>query len=192
MISKKIFDSLSKLIRYPSEDYHKLLNEFKINLLNLKSENDAEQAFRLSEDTIEKINENFELFYSSVINLCREELEELYTQTFDINPVSSLEIGWHLFGETYERGSFLVKMRETLRELAVEESADLPDHITHVLLALGRMEKEEQTEFSEMFIVPALNKILDTFEGKNNPYESLLKIISMLIKVNHTSELGVI
>lgn len=192
MISKKIFDSLSKLIRYPSEDYHKLLNEFKINLLNLKSENDAEQAFRLSEDTIEKINENFELFYSSVINLCREELEELYTQTFDINPVSSLEIGWHLFGETYERGSFLVKMRETLRELAVEESADLPDHITHVLLALGRMEKEEQTEFSEMFIVPALNKILDTFEGKNNPYENLLKIISMLIKVNHTSELGVI
>jgi len=192
MISKKIFDSLSKLIRYPSEDYHKLLNEFKINLLNLKSENDAEQAFRLFEDTIEKINENFELFYSSVINLCREELEELYTQTFDINPVSSLEIGWHLFGETYERGSFLVKMRETLRELAVEESADLPDHITHVLLALGRMEKEEQTEFSEMFIVPALNKILDTFEGKNNPYENLLKIISMLIKVNHTSELGVI
>ncbi|MBM4177102.1 MAG: hypothetical protein FJ213_13170 [Ignavibacteria bacterium] len=192
MISKKIFDSLSKLIRYPSEDYHKLLNEFKINLLNLKSENDAEQAFRLSEDTIEKINENFELFYSSVINLCREELEELYTQTFDINPVSSLEIGWHLFGETYERGSFLVKMRETLRELAVEESADLPDHITHVLLALGRMEKEEQTEFSEMFIVPALNKILDTFEGKNNPYESLLNIIGMLIKVNRTSELGVI
>lgn len=192
MISKKIFDSLSKLIRYPSEDYHKLLNEFKINLLNLKSENDAEQAFRLFEDTIEKINENFELFYSSVINLCREELEELYTQTFDINPVSSLEIGWHLFGETYERGSFLVKMRETLRELAVEESADLPDHITHVLLALGRMEKEEQTEFSEMFIVPALNKILDTFEGKNNPYESLLNIIGMLIKVNRTSELGVI
>jgi nitrate reductase delta subunit len=191
MVRKDIFDGLSKLICYPSEDYHKLLNEFRISLSNLKSENDTEQSFHLSYENIKKINATFELFNSSVINLSREELEELYTQTFDINPVSSLEIGWHLFGETYERGSFLVKMRETLRELAVEESAELPDHITHVLLALGRMDKAEQTEFSEMFFVPALNKILTAFEGKNNPYENLLKIIGMLIKVNQTLELGV-
>ncbi len=192
MIRKDIFDSLSKLISYPSEDYHKLLNEFRLGFDHLKSEEVAEQTFHLSDDNVRSIKESFELFYSSVIDLSREELEELYTQTFDINPVSSLEIGWHLFGETYERGSFLVKMREALRELAVEESAELPDHITHVLLALGRMEKEEQTEFSEMFFVTALNKILDAFEGKNNPYENLLEIISIMIKVNHTSELGVI
>ncbi len=41
--------------------------------------------------------------------------EELYTRTFDLNPVCALEIGWHLFGEDYERGAFLVRMRDQLR-----------------------------------------------------------------------------
>ena len=40
-----------------------------------------------------------------------EDLQELYTRTFDWNPDTSLEIGWHLYGENYERGEFLVEVR---------------------------------------------------------------------------------
>ena len=38
-----------------------------------------------------------------------EQIQELYTRTFDINPVCTLEIGWHIFGEDYARGALLVK-----------------------------------------------------------------------------------
>ena len=51
-------------------------------------------------------------------------LQETYTQTFDLNPVATLEIGYHLFGENYKRGLFLAQLRETV-ELAGPEAAIL-------------------------------------------------------------------
>ncbi|MEE8418032.1 MAG: molecular chaperone TorD family protein, partial [candidate division Zixibacteria bacterium] len=64
------------------------------------------------------------------------DMQEIYTQTFEFNKERALEVGWHLFGERYERGTFIVKMRQTLRELNLAESTELPDHLTHVLAAL--------------------------------------------------------
>ena len=67
-------------------------------------------------------------------------LEELYTRTFDINPVCSLETGWHLFGEDYNRGAFLVRMRGLLRQHGIEEGAELTDHLESALRVLSVME----------------------------------------------------
>ena len=67
------------------------------------------------------------------------ELEETYARTFDINPACALEVGWHLFGEEYARGLFLVRLRGEMREHGVEESSELPDHITHVLALIAAM-----------------------------------------------------
>ena len=39
------------------------------------------------------------------------ELEELYAATFDSSDDCALEVGWHLYGEAYQRGVFLVEMR---------------------------------------------------------------------------------
>jgi len=39
--------------------------------------------------------------------------------TFDINPACALEVGWHLFGEDYMRGQFLVRMREELSKYEI-------------------------------------------------------------------------
>ena len=72
------------------------------------------------------------------------ELEELYTRTFDINPVCSLEVGWHLFGEDYNRGAFLVRMRGLLREHGIEEGAELPDHLESVLRVLDAFVKRDR------------------------------------------------
>ncbi len=105
-----------------------------------------------------------------------ESLQELYTRTFDLNPECSLEAGWHLFGEEYERGSFLVKMREELRRHGIPESTELPDHLTHALRLAARMEPGEARAFSE-FILPAVDKMLAGLAGKNNPYEDVLKAV---------------
>jgi len=101
--------------------------------------------------------------------------QELYVQSFEFNPACTLEIGWHLFGENYERGEFLVRMREELRRHGILETTELPDHLTHMLLLIDRMEHEEAAELAGLSLLPALAKIQDAIKG--NSYESLIAAV---------------
>ena len=101
--------------------------------------------------------------------------QEVYVQTFEFNPACTLEIGWHLFGENYERGEFLVRMREQLRRHGIAETADLPDHLRHLLLLIDRMDREEAADLAGQFVLPALAKIRSAL--KDNPYEGLIAAI---------------
>jgi nitrate reductase delta subunit len=65
-------------------------------------------------------------------------LQEDYTDTFDLEPACSLELGWHLFGDTHDRGGFLAVLRDDLRQAGVEETAGLPDHLAHLLSLVAR------------------------------------------------------
>ncbi len=98
-------------------------------------------------------------------------MQELYVQTFEFNPACTLEIGWHLFGENYERGEFLVRMREQLRAHGIQESTELPDHLTHLLPLLDRMEPESAAELACDYIIPALQKLK---LEEQNPYYPVL------------------
>lgn len=98
--------------------------------------------------------------------------QELYVQTFEFNPAGTLEIGWHLFGENYERGEFLVRMREQLRRHRIAESTELPDHLTHLLPLIACMEHGEAAQFVGEFILPALTKIRSAIH--DNAYELVI------------------
>jgi len=111
-----------------------------------------------------------------------DELQELFTQTFDLNPMCSLELGWHLFGENYERGQLLVKVREELRRHRLEESTELPDHLTHVLRLVERMEHEAAADFVAACVLPALEKMLMAMHGKENPFENVLLAVRSLLR----------
>ena len=91
-------------------------------------------------------------------------MQELYVQAFEFNPACTLEIGWHLFGENYERGEFMVRMREQLRRYGIAESTELPDHLTHLLLLINRMGHAEAAELAGQYVLPALGKIKDALK----------------------------
>ncbi len=120
-------------------------------------------------------------FASATATVSPDEMEELYTRTFDINPISSLEIGWHLYGEAYERGAFLVKMRDLLRRHNVPESTELPDHLVHALEVLSKMEEEEANPFITACVLPAVRKMLDGFSKQSTPYEHVLRALLAVI-----------
>ncbi|MFQ5733390.1 MAG: nitrate reductase molybdenum cofactor assembly chaperone [Planctomycetaceae bacterium] len=109
------------------------------------------------------------------------ELEEYFTRTFEISPQCALEIGWHLFGEEYARGQFLVRLREELRKHGIAESAELPDHISHVLPILAAMPADDGKAFAAACVIPALCKMLQAFEGHENAYESLLRCLRLVL-----------
>jgi nitrate reductase delta subunit len=120
-------------------------------------------------------------FAGRVHELSTEALQELFTQTFDLNPVCSLELGWHLFGETYDRGTMLVKMREQLRAYGIQETEELPDHLTHALALLARMPRDAAEDFTAACVLPALEKMLAALKGKQNAFEDVLLAVEGLL-----------
>jgi len=166
-------------------------NEFELlaGLLRYPVEGDASEAVRacevLAAAADPEIASPLGEFLEHTRCLSLEDLQVLYTTTFDLDPVCSLEVGWHLFGENYERGEFLVKMRKELRRLGVKESTELPDHFSHALEALGRMEPQEAADFATACLFPALDKMSAGIKGKSNPFENVLLAASRLLELRY-------
>lgn len=115
------------------------------------------------------------------------DIQELYTRTFDLNPVCALEVGWHLYGESYDRGRFLVRMRELLEALGLAESVELPDHLTSVLPALARLEAEAAEDLAGSYVAQAIRKMLEGLAGKENPYEGVLQAVRQVLEARFPS-----
>lgn len=88
-----------------------------------------------------------------------ESLEEYYCSTFDVDPVLSLACGWHLFGEEYERGMLLARLRAAMREKGVDEGKELPDHLPNLLRLLDAMEPEERAALAGAVVLPAVRRM---------------------------------
>ena len=163
-MTPRLLEALGELLRYPSGEFMRHL----------------EGALGLAEH---ECRDDLELFRSQISHLELGELQELYTRTFDLSPLCSLEVGWQLYGEDYARGSFLVYMRTQLHDHGMEEREELPDHLAHVLPAIARMPPDKSNELREGAAVPAIEKMLKAFEGKENPYADLLRAVSRSLKV---------
>ncbi len=110
------------------------------------------------------------------------EVEEAFTRTFDVNPACALEVGWHLFGEEYARGMFLVRMRQELRKFNLPESAELPDHITHVLAVVAAMPDDEAAWFVRACVQPAIEKMREALAKTDSPYRFAVASLASVIK----------
>jgi len=127
-------------------------------------------------------------FAQQMAELTEAEREELYTRTFDFDPSCALEIGWHLFGEDYNRGALLVRLRSELRQHGIEERGELPDHLSLVLPLLERMAPDAAAEFFACCVRPALSKLLEGLQKKGSPYQHALAAVLMLLQAKFGSE----
>jgi nitrate reductase delta subunit len=125
---------------------------------------------------------------SLFVPLCRlveservESMQETYTRTFDLNPLTTLDLGWQLFGEDYNRGAFLVKVRALLRKHGIPETGELPDHISHVLPLLAALPQEEAEDFAQACVLPALIKIQKVLPTEN-PYHGVLRALRYVLE----------
>ena len=121
-------------------------------------------------------------FRTRVAGRERGDMEDLYTRTFDLNPVCSLDVGWHLYAENYDRGAFLVSMREALRRHGIDETTELPDHLPSVLRLLARMAEGERTALIGESILPALRKMIAGFGEGDNPYGLIIQATETILR----------
>lgn len=175
---------LAVLLDYPREGFESTLMESLLLIAKATTMQATEShELRLTRQSLEQ-------FAAEIATKSLEERQELYSHTFDINPVSCLNVGWHLYGEAYDRGAFLVKMRQLLREYEIKESTELPDHLIHVLPLLGTMPVEDANKFFQSFVLPGMNKMMEGVAGKSNPYEFLLQAVQAYLICTHTNEVG--
>ncbi|MFQ5659650.1 MAG: nitrate reductase molybdenum cofactor assembly chaperone [Gammaproteobacteria bacterium] len=87
--------------------------------------------------------------------------KQTYTEAFDLDPLFKIYIGYHLFGETYKRSHFLVKLNEHYREHGYECSPELPDHLAVALRFLPHCDHEAFRDgLIREGIVPCVKRML--------------------------------
>ena len=118
-------------------------------------------------------------------------MEEIYTATFDLQPLCFPYVGYQLFGEGQQRTLFLIQLQALYRRHGFTAGPELPDHLAEILRFLARCAAEELSR--EMIIdglLPALDKLLSGFDPIDHPHRELLFALQAFL-TQETSATGV-
>lgn len=113
--------------------------------------------------------------------------EEVYTRTFDLQPVCWPYVGYQLFGESYKRGMFMARLRSTYRRQGFDAGDELPDHLAVLLeyVALhGDKDEELSKDLLDLCIKPALSKMLQAMRRADTPYKGVLEALAVTLGVS--------
>lgn len=110
-----------------------------------------------------------EQFARAVDEYAPAELQELYVETFDLNPETTLDVGWHLFGDMYERGAFLADLRAQLHGAGIAERGELPDYLPNVVALVERSDSGRAATLREQLRL-AVDRIEASLTEIDSPY----------------------
>lgn len=138
-------DRLGRLLQYPDENLPAAVRDARKQIEPMIPAADDELA-------------SFEAFVS---NHDLAHWRQIYTDAFDLDPLFKIYIGYHLFGETYKRSHFLVRLNEHYCEHEYDCKPELPDHLAVVLRFLPHCDHEEFREgLIQEGIVPSVKNML--------------------------------
>ena len=110
-------------------------------------------------------------------------MQELFIRSFDVQAVTTLDIGYVMFGDDYKRGELLSNLNREHIAAKVDCGHELADHLPNVLGLLARLADAELIdELVREIIAPAVNKMIDEFavkriKKKNQSYEKHYKTL---------------
>lgn len=104
--------------------------------------------------------------FSETIEICK--WEEIYTRSFDVQAITTLDLGYVLFGDDYKRGELLVNLSNEHKNAGNDCGYELSDNLPNVLRLLEKLKDETLiSDLVEIIIYPALVKIAGEFELKH-------------------------
>ncbi|MEO6833581.1 MAG: hypothetical protein ABI378_13360 [Chitinophagaceae bacterium] len=111
------------------------------------------------------------------------EIQELFLRSFDLQAITTLDIGFVLFGEDYKRGKLLVHLNQEHREVNNDCHNELSDHLPNILNLLPKMKDESiRNDIATMLLMPAIEKMIKEFstekiEKKDEVYKKHQKVL---------------
>ena len=122
-------------------------------------------------------------FVAFIEGQTRGALEELYTETFDLVPASTLYIGYHLFGETPKRSSFLVRLEEAYQAHDFHSGIELADHLCIMLRFFSvAQDVEFVIPLLEESILPVLDKMAGDLQKSKNDYSPAVSSLRLFLR----------
>lgn len=95
------------------------------------------------------------------------DLQELYTRTFDVQAITTLDIGYVLFGDDYKRAELLSNLTREHRQVANDCGSELADHLPNVLRLIPKLKDQELiAELVSEILVPALRLMIREFDSE--------------------------
>ncbi|HRN26409.1 MAG TPA: hypothetical protein PLT78_07565 [Ignavibacteriaceae bacterium] len=155
------YDLLASLFSYPEE---------KLRI-------DSEAAHRLLESKYISASKFFNEFYLFSKSISLIKWQEIYTRTFDVQAITTLDLGYVLFGDDYKRGELLVNLSKEHKNYNIDCGSELGDHLPNVLRLLTQLTDDDlKTDLIYLIIKPALHKIsaefdIDKIDKKNSVYK---------------------
>ncbi len=144
--------TFSSLLSYPNKDTLAKVESLQ-EFLNQKYPEAAEVMREFSE-------------FAKIIPLWK--WEEIYTRTFDVQAITTLDAGYVLFGDDYKRGELLVNLSNEHTKAGNDCETELADHLPNLLRLLDKVnDKDFKDDLIYLIIKPALKKIISEFESRN-------------------------
>lgn len=111
------------------------------------------------------------------------EMQELFLRSFDLQAITTLDIGFILFGEDYKRGKLLVHLNEEHKNAGNDCETELADHLPNLLRLLPKMTDDAMRfEIATLLIQSAVVKMMKEFspqkiEKKDAVYKKHQKVV---------------
>jgi nitrate reductase delta subunit len=164
--AEDLYPLFAEILEYPTRSIYETFDDFICLLWCL----DRESARMLRE------------FDSLLAKVSFTRLEEVYTDTFDLQPACYPYVGHHLFGQENRRGDFMAGLKKRYLACGFSAGRELPDNLAVILRFLGRCPgSEEKDELVRECLVPALDRMISGFQESSNPYRGVLQALRRVL-----------
>jgi len=198
-----LFDSFAALLEYPSSDFGeetqrclelmRTINPEAADMFEkfVNAIDDRSNKMIVGRDVIPPAQEDAgchpaprSLSNAANKGFSLQRMQELFTTTFDMQPVCYPYVGFHLYGESYKRGAFMAQLNEAYHGIGYSAEQELPDNLAVILRFIGFDSENRYSEFSQALlsdgVLPSLEKMLKVFgEGSENPYFAILSALNL-------------
>ena len=124
-------------------------------------------------------------FQNSIADKSLGQLQEVYTNAFDLRPDCTPNLGYHLFGDDGRRGLFLAELKGRMESRGIRSGVELPDHIALLLRYVDIADEDERLPVIEDCLLPAVARMVEVLTPSGNPYEHALSALLSLIRHQH-------
>jgi|TARA_B100001964_G_scaffold234160_1_gene292384 nitrate reductase assembly molybdenum cofactor insertion protein NarJ len=92
------------------------------------------------------------------------EIQEVYTRSFEVQAITPLDVGYVCFGDDYKRAELLVNLNREHREAGVDWGTELSDHLPNILRLVSKSSNQAiLEELISQVLYPAVSQMLHEF-----------------------------
>lgn len=143
------YQLLANLLEYPVAGYTQKVQDLKEFLNNRYCKADAE------------LDQFLERLPSHDLLL----MQELFTRSFDVQAITTLDVGYVLFGDDYKRGEMLANLNREHNEAGIDCGTELADYLPNLLRLLAVLEDEDLVgDLVTGVLAPALLEMIGEFD----------------------------